>query len=133
MKLILLILLLITAGCRPRLVWHESLEKGIEIAKRQKKKIVLLYFYCGKESPASRRFERGMLNDPEVINLLAKFVKVRIDIDTYAGSGIGSEYAITKVPCIVLIDTSGKEVSRIEIGGMKIKDFCREIRKYLKE
>ncbi|MCA9059676.1 MAG: thioredoxin family protein, partial [Planctomycetaceae bacterium] len=99
--------------------WLESLPEALELAEANELPIVLHFeaTWC----VACRQMDSAVLNQPEVQKILSSSViGVRIDADRHRD--LISRYHVESLPTEVLLDATGKELSR-HVGNVPMSTY----------
>ena len=69
-------------------------------------------------SVASKKLARDVWSDPNVERMLAPLVRLQLDVsDSSADSeGKTAEFAVDSVPAVLILDETGRELSRLTAG-----------------
>lgn len=104
-----------------RIDWlvERPLDRGLEIAERVSKRLVVEFF--GAECEWCAKMARYTLRDREVVSLLDRFVAQRILYDP--GAEDCRRLSVGGTPTYVLLEADGKEISR-RVGFQKPQDFA---------
>jgi thioredoxin 1 len=104
----------------------KSLKEAIELAKKSKKRVIIDFTatWCGP----CKLMDKKVFSKPEVGNIVNnKFVAVKMDVDTPEGKELQSKYSIDSVPTMILIDTDGRVLKRLE-GYHDDKKLIQELK-----
>ena len=91
--------------------WFTTSEAAVE-SNLQKKLPYLVLFYS-PFTTANASLNQIMSSDLSARNFLKQFVLVYIDVNQLGGGSLAQKLDIFKVPCFVLLDFSGKEITRV--------------------
>lgn len=72
---------------------------------------LLVYFQVPRSKPCIG-FESLLQNDKATAAQMAKFICLKVDLNTLSGGMIGRKFNIFRVPCLIVISPDGKERSR---------------------
>lgn len=97
----------------------QSLELALEVADFEARP-VFVDFVADWCAPC-KEMEASVFPDPEVQERLARFVRVRVDVETEAGKEAWNTYAISGLPTMILLGASGEEAKDLRIVGGKDK------------
>lgn len=103
--------------------WGNSIQKGFETAKQEKKYVIVDVFadwctYC-------MVLEKEIFPDPEVSRILDQFVRVRLDGEEFPN--LRKKYSIEGYPTILFLDGDGNFVTKI--AGLATKEDILSISK----
>lgn len=115
-KLLPVFFFLFTSALFSESPWGSSIQKGFEMAKQDKKFIIVDVFadwctYC-------LVLEKEIFPDPEVSRILDSFVRVRLDGEEFPN--LRKKYNIEGYPTILFLDGDGNYVTKI--SGLATKE-----------
>lgn len=90
---------------------------------KQFKKPILIYFY-GIWCPPCNELKETVFEDPQFINLSAKFELLQVDADSPKSWVLKDRYKVGGYPTIVFTDFEGKEIYRV-VGYRTPPEFIR--------
>lgn len=101
------------------LKWLDTEEKGLEVAKKENKKIIIDFYADWCE--ACKELERDTYTDTKVKEELKKFVLVKIDA-TKSDEKINKlfeKYGIIGLPFVLFLDENGKPIEKVTLTGFE--------------
>jgi thiol-disulfide isomerase/thioredoxin len=110
-------------GSAGQIMWRGDVDSA-EAEARSDKKLVMIDFYadtCGW----CHKMDTDVYPNRSVIKAASRFVPVRINAEQ-DGVAVAQKYNITGFPTIVILDSSGQEVHRID-GYEEAGDFAAEL------
>ncbi|MBT3180480.1 MAG: thioredoxin fold domain-containing protein [Candidatus Marinimicrobia bacterium] len=72
------------------------------------------------------KMDQTTFKDTQVQSVLEKFIPVKIDVDVASGITIAQNFNISAIPVVILLDESGKEISRV-VGYQSPKELVRQL------
>ena len=72
------------------------------------------------------KMDQTPFKDTQVQSVLEKFIPVKIDVDVASGITIAQNFNISAIPVVILLDESGKEISRV-VGYQSPKELVRQL------
>ncbi len=109
-KLGLVILWSMVVSIFGQINWQADLQQTQALATSQQKP-ALLYFYTPVAEDC-KKFERETLSNPQVANLLnSNFISLRVNAQQ--DQKILLQYGVYRVPTVIILEPSGKEVMRL--------------------
>jgi len=126
-KHIIALSIILTANlAQAQINFKTSYKEAQTFAKNTGKKLILMDFtatWCGP----CKQMEKKVFTKPEVFNLInSKFSAVKMDVDTPEGKELSTKYSVDSVPTMIIMDTNGKVIKRIE-GFHTEKELIKEI------
>jgi thioredoxin-related protein len=110
-----------------KLPWHASFDDALAVAAAEKRPLLL--FFTARWCGYCHQLERKTLSQPKVREQLARFVPVKVDLDTQDGRTLATRYRVTGgIPQCVLVGPDG--LWRGRVGGyLPEAEFLEELRK----
>lgn len=110
---------------------NDDLRTALNMSAKEDKK-TLLYFWATYATPTKVMDEYTFTN-PSVIDFLNEnFICVRINIQSFDGFDFRNQYRVTVLPTIILLDSKGRAISRIEetMNPSKFLGYLKNYSKY---
>jgi tetratricopeptide (TPR) repeat protein len=106
-----LTLLLAAPAPPPAIDWEKRLDRGLEQARREDKPVMVFFRadWCG----LCERLDNSTFVEPQVTARAGNFVMVRVDTEERRAAEALRTYAVGKLPTIVFLSPSGRQVSRV--------------------
>jgi len=95
----------------------ETVSETARTRARNEKRRMLVWIHADW-SVASKKLARDVWSDPNVERMLAPLVRLQLDVsDSSADSeGKTAEFAVDSVPAVLILDETGRELSRLTAG-----------------
>jgi thiol:disulfide interchange protein DsbD len=102
--------------------WLRSEPEGLELA-RQLQKPIMIDFYADW-CPPCVKFDRQTFTDQRVIQALARFVAIRVDLTevTEEGTRLAEKYGVAAIPTILFLKPTGEVLPEFTINGFTPPD-----------
>ena len=81
-------------------------------AAKASKKIMLVDFQA-RWCPGCRRMETEIFSNPAFKKTTSDWIKVSVDVDRYENFDLISQYSVSSIPDLIILDSDGNEISRI--------------------
>lgn len=91
------------------LVWLDYNTAFTQLPYKNTKR--LLYFQAPR-LPITAQVEKIFATNPSAQEFLRKYTLVKIDVNQLQGGTLAQQYSVFKVPTLILIDETGREISR---------------------
>ena len=106
--------------------WEKNYDDGLASAKKAKKLVMVDVYtdWCGW----CKKLDKDVYTDKPVIEKVAKdFVAVKLNPESSKKNGaIAEKFGVRGYPCILFLDSDGKELSRIG-GYVPAAEFARQL------
>ncbi|MDR3607704.1 MAG: thioredoxin family protein [Oligoflexia bacterium] len=96
-------------------------------AKARKENKPLIVDFFGIWCPPCNQLDERVFSSDEFTQESARFIKLKIDVDTEAAWAYTSRYKVNGYPTVVFLTTDGKEISRIT-GYRPLPQFLKTLR-----
>jgi predicted metalloprotease with PDZ domain/thioredoxin-related protein len=107
------------ARFKPRIEWRASFKEATEVARAQKKPMMLVFYGI-----SCKRLDERVFSAPDVVELAQEFVCLKIG----AGQGdLTQKYGLQQFPTIVFVDPQGAEYDRL-VGYRSWPSFVQILR-----
>ncbi|MCB0317818.1 MAG: thioredoxin family protein [Bdellovibrionales bacterium] len=114
----------------PELIWYKNLETA-QIAASKNNQVLMVDLYADW-CAACKELDKLTFSDEKVVSKLAKFKLARIDFTNLdeEANRISEKYNVIGLPCILFLDSSGKELKNSRITGyLEADEFLQHLEK----
>lgn len=124
MKKILAALLLISSSLFAELDWAPSYEQGLAQAKKEHKIVMLMF---SKKTCKMCNVMKTKVYENDDVSEYVKtfFIPVEIDVEVHPDK---YGYAVIGTPTYYFLDSSGKQIGRMMVGGANAEGFLQKLK-----
>jgi hypothetical protein len=94
--------------------WQNT-ETGARMAQAQNK--LMLVNFVAPRIRSTESLERMLTNNQAANAFVSQYVPVKIDVNQLMGGTLAARYRILRVPTLIVMDPSGREISRVAYTG----------------
>jgi thioredoxin-related protein len=76
--------------------------------------------------------DRETYTDSRVVDLAKKFITLKMNTDTKAGSDLAKKYGVEAIPTLLFMNASGKRLHEF-VGFKPPEDFIKDMKTALKQ
>ena len=123
MKKLFLLLLFVSTTLFADLNWAEDYETGLAQAKKENKKIILMFTLSSCQ--VCKQMKKDVYTQKEVQDYVAKyFVPIELNLDFDEKEG----YEVFGTPTFYFLDSNAKQIGDIKMGGSTADGFMKRLR-----
>ncbi len=123
MKKLFLLLLFLTSSLFADLNWAEDYETGLAQAKKENKKIILMFTLSACQ--VCKNMKDEVYTQKEVQDYVAKyFVPIELNLDFDDKEG----FQVFGTPTFYFLDSNGKQIGDVKVGGSNTMGFMKRLR-----
>lgn len=103
-----------TGGAPAQVTWYDSYDRVVEWARTTRRP--MLVYFRRADFPKCAEFESGVLAGQDFARRAARFVAVYEDVSSSASSLLAYRFGATRVPSIILMDSTGEVKARFSFN-----------------
>ncbi len=123
MKKLFLLLLFLSSSLFAELNWAEDYETGLAQAKKENKKVILMFTLSTCQ--VCKNMKKEVYTQKEVQNYVAKyFVPIELNLDFDDKEG----FQVFGTPTFYFLDSNGKQIGDVKMGGSTVDGFMKRLK-----
>ena len=123
MKKLLLLLLFVSSALFADLNWAEDYETGLEQAKKEHKKVMLMFTLTNCH--VCETMKETVYEDKQIMAYVKKYfvpIELNLDLDDKEG------YAVYGTPTFYFLTSEGKQIGDMKVGGSTTDGFMKKLK-----
>ncbi len=123
MKKLFLLVLFLTSSLFADLNWAEDYETGLAQAKKENKKIILMFTLSACQ--VCEKMKDEVYTQKKVTDYVDKYfvpIELNLDIDDKEG------YEVFGTPTFYFLDSNGKQIGDVKMGGSTVDGFMKRLK-----
>ena len=123
MKKMFLLVLFLTSTLFADLNWAEDYETGLAQAKKENKKIILMFTLTACH--VCKQMKEDVYTQKKVFDYVDKYfvpIELNLDIDDKEG------YEVFGTPTFYFLDSNGRQIGDVKVGGSTVDGFMKKLK-----
>ncbi len=123
MKKLLLLLLFLSSALFADLNWAEDYETGLAQAKKENKKVMLMFTLSACQ--VCEKMKEEVYTQKKVMDYVEKYfvpIELNLDLDDKEG------FEVFGTPTFYFLDSNGKQIGDVKIGGSTVEGFMKKLK-----
>lgn len=124
MKKMFFVVLFLTSSLFADLNWAEDYETGLAQAKKENKKIILMFTLSACQ--VCKQMKEDVYTQKKVFDYVDKYfvpIELNLDIDDKEG------YEVFGTPTFYFLDSNAKQIGDVKVGGSTLDGFMKKLKK----
>ncbi len=123
MKKLFLLLLFLSSALFADLNWAEDYETGLAQAKKENKKVMLMFTLSACQ--VCEKMKEEVYTQKKVMDYVEKYfvpIELNLDLDDKEG------FEVFGTPTFYFLDSNGKQIGDVKIGGSTVEGFMKKLK-----
>jgi len=123
MKKLFLLLLFLSSALFADLNWAEDYETGLAQAKKENKKVILMFTLSACQ--VCEKMKEEVYTQKKVLDYVEKYfvpIELNLDLDDKEG------FEVFGTPTFYFLDSNGKQIGDVKIGGSTVEGFMKKLK-----